>query len=172
MGLDLVSLAKVGLKLLVAVGGGYIVYKCLKTDSKKKDSVAGSSVNTSTEDNVVQTSDEVMVLSKKETIEEKGKKIVDGLMLTSAICNSAMGVLKSFAGISGGIDSLFNGNLNYFDTYSKASQYGEPGYPPGDFPWNRPDDNNIYNTPIYRGKDFRGNDMYWIKRPNGVIEVW
>lgn len=176
MSRDFSSLAVTGLKVLIAVAGGLALFAGISGGLGKKKTTPPPSPKAEEEAGEER---EVVVMSQEPEMPPVGRKIVNGLRVTQLVCGGAMDVLKSLTSIASNVNRMFdskyyNSMLNDPQAYTGYfGPQGVPGYIPGDYPWNRRDNSGLpYDTPIYRGKDKRDDDIYWIKRPGSVIEVW
>lgn len=171
MKFDYKKVAIIGIKIAILAVGSYLFYRETKEEFVKKKETPE---NKSTEKSSFQAGEENTVEHYSRPSEKKESKFVTGLKSATTFMSGALGVISLTTKVSNGIESLFKDGSdadNYF--YYGGDYFGGPGYIPGNYPWNRPEDSGLpFNTPIYRGRDSRNDDVYWIKRPNGITEVW
>lgn len=167
MSLDYKKIAIFGIKIAVLAIGGYLFYRETKEEFVKKK-ISREDNSTKDDFRAEENSEDL-----KQPVEIKESKFVKGLRSATTFMNNALGVIGLTTKVSNGIESLFKDGTAA-DYYSYGGDYfGGPGYIPGNYPWNRSEDSGLpFNTPIYRGRDSRNDDVYWIKRPNGITEVW
>jgi hypothetical protein len=173
---DFSSLAVTGLKVLVAVAGGLALFAGISGLGKKKNETMTA---TGERPDHKTTENGVVVVNQDAEMPQVGQKIVNGLKVTQLVCGGAMDVLRSLTSVASNVNRMFDSR--YYtsmmnDPMACSGYFGNqavPGYIPGDYPWNKQNNSGLpYDTPIYRGKDRRDDDIYWIKRPNSIIEVW
>lgn len=178
MNSDFSSLAVTGLKVLVALAGGLALFAGISGLGRKKND---DEINHNTSDNpdLRETESGVVVVDQDAAMPRVGQKIVNGLKITQLVCGGTMDVLRSLTSVASNVNRMFDSryyNSMINDPQACSGYFGTqpvPGYVPGDYPWNRSNNSPLpYDTPIYRGKDRQNDDIYWIKRPGSVIEVW
>lgn len=168
MNLDFKKVAILGLKVLAAVASGVAVFVGISGEFRKKKKVVPASPAPPESEKTVEKGLEERVVEDEEST---STKIVGGLRAATNICAASMDVFRSLADVTSSVNRLFNSN----DPRNPrlVGGYQVPGYIPGNYPWNQPEYvGSPYNTPIYQGKDARNDDVFWIHRPNGIIEVW
>ena len=166
-----VKIAIIGLKVLAAVVGGVALYAGLNKLSENKQS---QKCNNKPEDN---NSCEPPKFESGQS--DTGKKIMDACRVGQVALNSTMNIISGIGTVANSINRMFD--KSYYDTmlndpYASSGYFGPqmiPSYAPGNYPWNKREDPGLpYNRPIYQGKDNTGEDIYWIRRPNNIIECW
>ena len=167
MKLDFVEIAAVGLKLLIAAAGTAALYFGIRElvkdnpEEVKKDPGPNVGMDYGQSD----------VVDDSTAMTKKSKRVMDGLKIATAVCTGIAIMINAFSGVSRSVDRLFGKATG--DVPNQNPYYmGDPGYLAGNYPWNAPEYSGPYNVPIYRGKDSRSDDIYWIRRPNGITEVW
>lgn len=182
---DYAKVAVLGFKILAAVVGGVALFAGLSK-------MVGKSNSQPEEDNDEQP-DEGQCLTEEEwnerpprrygnggpNLSETGNKIINGIRVGQAALAGTMNIVTGVAAVASNINRIFD--PNYYknmldDPMASTGFFGTqmiPSYAAGDYPWNRQVDPGLpYNTPIYRGKEPSGEDIWWLRRQNNVIEVW
>lgn len=188
MKVDYVKVAVVGVKVLAAVVGGIAVFAGLtKLVSSSNDGEGGSEYDEETnQGNEDLAQDDVRYddrpprhFSGGQGVNRTGTKIINGIRCGQMALNGAMNIIQGVVTVASNINRVFDKRayktmLN--DPSASTGFFGTqmiPSYAAGDYPWNRPADPGLpYDTPIYRGKDNSGDDIWWLRRNNNVIEVW
>ena len=165
------NIAATGVKLLAAIVGGVALYAGLSKFSSR------GSGRTLKEENDQEPIDEPMPVMAPS---EGSQKLMNGLRVGQMALNGTMSILGGVIDVANNINRMFD--PSYYktmlsDPYNTGGYYGKPmipGYIPGDYPWNNQGQQQGYpvDTPIRMGKDSNGQETYWLKRPNGIIEVW
>lgn len=167
-----INIAATGIKLLAAIVGGVALYAGLS-----KLSHGGNTLKNNEEDNQQDPTDEPMPIMAPS---EGSVKLMNGLRVGQMALSGTMNILGGVMDVANNINRMFD--PSYYktmlsDPYNTGGYYGKPmipGYIPGDYPWNNQGRQTGYpcDTPIRMGKDSTGQETYWLKRPNGIIEVW
>lgn len=173
MKIDYKKVIIVGIKIAVLAIGGYLFYRETKEEFVKKEEQSPEPNKQADPQPDGKWNNSNNTVSSRPVEEKSESKFVKGLKSATTFMSGALGVIGLTTRVSNGIESLFREGSNA-DCYLYGGDYfGGPGYIPGNYPWNRPESNGLpFNTPIYRGRDSRNDDVYWIKRPNGITEVW
>jgi len=191
--------AATGLTLFAAIIGGLAVFtglnKLIKTknitDEKMSNKINVNNPNHTKEkpdmNNEVESgninekpsSSQIPRNYKQDKVGEVGSKVIRGLQVGQAAISGTMTLVAGIATVAGSIKKIldpdyYKGMMN--DPYASTGFFGSqmiPSYAYGDYPWNkRPDPGLPYNTPVYRGQSNEGDDIWWVRKQNNVIEVW
>lgn len=170
MKVDFVEIAAVGLKVLIAAAGSVALYLGIKEICKSSENEKKPVFEDHDDNREGRDYGQSDVVDEFTPMTKRSRRIMNGLQIATAVCTGVAVVINAFSGISRSIDRLFGKSA---DVQDRNPYYmGDPGYLAGNYPWNIPESNGPYNIPIYRGKDSRSDDIYWIRRPNGITEVW
>lgn len=172
MKIDYSEVAKVGLKLILALAGTAAIYSGITKLFDEKKTTRGSSEDKDC-NQIPPPPEESPIVQEEEQPkrEEKstGEKIVRGLRIGQSVIGSLISVISGIGSVISCINKMFD--PKYYE--NMAVQPDNNGYAYGDYPWNRPADPGLpMNTPIYRGNDGKGEPIWWLRKKGNVVEVW
>lgn len=176
----------VGLEIFASITGGLAIFTGLAKlfgNSKKEDSEAGPTQQShvspdpapTSEGEVEDSNDSTApapetVPPKMEIISNNGgdqkRSFSQKLGKTADICVGLCEVVGSLGTLVGTVGRVFNKTGGGYSGFSPQPMAAGPGNCSTD------KDGDPFDVPIFKGNDPQGRPIYWIKRRNGVIEVY
>ena len=166
MKLDYVKIAMTGFKILAAVVGGVVVVMGINKLTEKKENPVKNNIPVTSNEEI----DDIRLDSgakyEPSEIDKVGAKVINGIRMTQTAMAGIGSIISCLSVIFNTSKNLFSkdyyNNNMINDPSNWSGYYGQQIIP--SCPWE--------SRPVLKGTDTFGDNIYWIKRANNVVEVY